>query len=357
MLTSSKIVVSSFFALMLVASVFAISTDPVFSSSDDLEDAIQITDDISASDIVESEEEIESERSSYVKRTVSSGSGWIITGQKGALLDIHLVSGYTDNKTATSKGWIKAGKLKLKIESTQSIDTKKTFDVSAGDGSVSGTLVLNRDSTYQTGFAVWSGKLDLKVRNSSYEAKVNLAIEERAIGEGKIKEQKERSEASYNGVLELAGVEYELQGKFDSNLKKLELKIAENDGTKGEIVLEKVSGNDYVGKLKIESENDAGDEDKLVGRLKATLTSEGNTLYGPVSFVGEDGSQLSGNIKIAFTRTVDSSRDSSDDSSDDSKSRNRSGNDEKKEDRSGSNSGSDSENRGFWKRFIDFFGA
>ncbi len=168
------------------------SMDAVFGTQDsaDLSDS----NDISDSDIVQAETEIETEKVRYLNRTVSTGSGWIIAGEKGALLQIHLVSGYSDNKTI-SKGWLKAGKLKLKIQSTENTATKKIFNVSGGDGSVSGTLILNRGSTYQTGFAVWSGDLTLRIgTNRSFDSKVNLAIEEKQIGKGKLKEQRDKKD-------------------------------------------------------------------------------------------------------------------------------------------------------------------
>lgn len=344
-MNTNKIFVSSVFALMLIASVFAVSNDAVFSSSDDVSDISEITDNISASDIVESEEEIEADRVTYTKRTISSGSGWVTTGNNGALASIHLVNGYIDSDI-TSKGWMKFGKLKLKLESTDSTDSKKVFSVNAGDRSVSGTLTLNKGSSYQDGFAVWTGDLKIIVDGVSYDAKVNLAIEERTLGDRKIKEQRDSSQVTATGGLELGSLYFELSGKSKMSFERIEFEVTGRDNAKGTLTLEKASGSNYVGKLKIVTYNAEGDaDDKTSGSIRATLTSEGSTLYGPIEYVSDDGNSDTGNIKIAFNRDVSSS--SSDDSDDASE--------DKNEDRSGSNSGSES--RGFWKRFIEFFGA
>lgn len=352
-----NILLISVLGLMLVFAGFNLvkaenGSDDIFDddSSSDLSD---IADDISTSDIVESEDEVDSQRRNYVKRTISSGSGWIITGEKGALLDIHLISGYFD-EGITSKGWIKAGKLKLKIESTENTESKKTFKIISREG-VTGTLVLTRETTYQTGFAAWTGELNIKVGEESYDAKVNLAIEEKSLGEKKLKEQRDSEYISLTGGLELDQLSFDLKGKVESNLRKIELKINDQNNVEGELVLEKISATEYIGKLKVEERGD--DDDKLSGKIKVVLTMDGTNLYGPVVFTQEDGTELAGNIKLVLSRqTSTDSDDSSDDSNDDSNSRS---DDDKKEDKSESNSGSDSEsgNRGFWKRFIDFFGV
>lgn len=353
-MNSNKIFVSALFAFMLVASVFAVSTDPVFSTSTDVSDISEITDDVSASDIVESEDEIEADKVRYTKRTISSGSGWVNTDTRGALASIHLVSGYSGSEVK-SFGWMKFGKLKLKLESIESTDTKKKFMVNYNNINV-GTIVLNRGSTYQDGFAIWTGDLNIEIvntetGNTNYDAKVNLAIEERDLGSDKIKDQRDRSQISVTGGLELDQLSFELKGKAESNLKKIELEVMGQNNVEGELVLEKISLTEYVGKLKVEEIGD--EDDKLSGRVKVSFSTEGSTLYGPVTFVSEDGTESKGNIKLALSREVRDSSAGDDDSVDstDDNSENR------KEDRSGSNSGSDSENRGFWKRFIDFFGA
>ena len=347
-----NILLASILSLILVFAGFNLvkaenGSDDIFDddSSSDLSD---ITDDISTSDIVESENEVDSQRKNYLKRTISSGSGWIITGDKGALLNIHLVNGYFDGGV-NSKGWIKAGKLKLKIESAENTESKKTFKIISREG-VTGTLVLTRGTTYQTGFAAWIGELNIKVGEESYDAKVNLAIEEKSLGEKKLKEQRDSEYISLTGGLELDQVSFDLKGKAESNLEKIELTVMGQNNAQGELVLEKISSMEYIGKLKVKVD---GDDDKLVGKLKVVFSTEGNVLYGTVAFANEDGSESTGNIKITLDRQV---VQDSDDSKADSKQRSE---DEVKEDRSGSNSGSDSEsgNRGFWKRFIDFFGA
>lgn len=347
-----NVFLASIIGLMLVFAGFNLvkaenGSDDIF-DDDSSSDLSEVTDDISTSDIVESEDEVDSQRRNYVKRTISSGSGWIITGEKGALLNIHLISGYFDGGI-TSKGWIKAGKLKLKIESTENTESKKTFKIISREG-VTGTLVLTRGTTYQTGFAVWTGEIDVKVGNETYDAKVNLAIEEKSLGEKKLKDERDKADTSATGTLTLGQESYDVKGKIESGLRRIELDISKT-GFEGELVLEKANGMDYIGKLKIEEKEE---DSKLEGKIAGTFKLEGTTLYGDIKFANKDGTESTGSLKIALSREVDVSEKSEDNSSDDS---NDNSEDDKKEDRSGSNSGSDSKNRGFWKRFIDFFGA
>ena len=119
-------------------------------------------------------------------------------------------------------------------------------------------------------------------------------------------------------------------------------------------MLESKDSKNYVGKIRVEG-NDQ-DMDSIKGKVTATLSREGNTLYGPIR-IELDGSAatdlafLEGTIKIALTEKA----------AEDSKVKNKDKsivNDAElsKEDSVKSKSDSESSNKGFWKKFKEFFG-
>lgn len=370
---TTNIVLTVFLVATLLGAAFAgaLEVGDILGGSTTAVSAASVASSISASDATQTEIEIENEIKfdSSARQTFSKGQGWIVTGQKGALLEILFVSkeGKTTDgvEESISKGWLKAGNLKLRLESTANTATSKTFAVTGGDGSVIGTLTLGKTSeSYQEGFSVWNGDLDLKVGADSFEAKVTVAIEEkqsekgisgnRGIGSsGKVT-------STTNGILEMGGISYVLQG--DSNKpQKLEFKVKGSDGTVGDLILESKDSKNYVGKIRVEG-NEPNIE-IIKGKVTATLNREGNTLYGPIK-IELDGSSatdlafLEGTIKIALSeKSVNAvaSYDKKKISSDDSDSDSDDSDDKIDKDRSGSNSGSD--NRGFWKKFKEFFGA
>ncbi len=350
------------FILLLATVSFAIaesgsddSIDDVF--TDDSDESSAITAQIDPSEISVSESEIELTGRDFTKKTITRGSGWIVTSGKGALLDIQLVSGYSGDQIF-SKGWLKAGNLKFKLESTSQTDDSKKFQITARDGSVRGTLSLNKVKSYQTGFASWQGKIDMTVGNESFNAEVEMALEEKVIGQGKIED---RIKPGYSGGMELGGVYYILNGRLNSD-GKIELEISgqsDSNKVKGELVLEK-SSDLWVGKIEIE--DDSGDNE-VKGKATAKLSREGSTLYGPIK-VELDGSQsndlasLEGTIKLVVSEAQ--RRAMSDDSS--SRALEGSSDEGKPEEKSRSNSGKDSSNsgdsqRGLWNKFWNLFGG
>lgn len=359
----TNIALTVFLVATLLGAAFAgaVEIGDVISADTAVASAASVASSISAVDAVEVETEIEDEIAfeSSTKSTVSKGHGWIVAGQKGALLDILFVtregkSSDGDTKSI-SKGWLRTGNnLKLKLESTASTADGKTFAVTARDGSVRGTLKLTKSQAYQTGFAIWNGDLDLKIKNESFSAKATAAIEEKQ-AKGSSNSGSGRSggiSSDATGTLVLGANTYTLAGEA-KNLKKLEFKIKGENNVVGELKLESRNLGTYIGKIKIEEIGD--EDDRLSGKVTATLRRDGNTLYGPIK-IELDGSSatdlasLEGDIKIVLSqRAVDDDDDDSDSDDDDDS------DDKKDKNRSGSNSGSDS--RGFWKKFKGFFGA
>ena len=171
-------------------------SDDVF-GEDESSDISEATASINSTEVAMSDDDLSSEKVSFDKRTISSGNGWIITDGKGALIDVQFLSGYSGHDII-SKGWIKAGNLKLKIESSDGSSDKKTFSVSGGN-SVNGNLVLEKDQSYQDGFATWNGKLTLQTSNGSYDSSLRMALTERTLGEDNSKKSRlENSNRSKN---------------------------------------------------------------------------------------------------------------------------------------------------------------
>jgi hypothetical protein len=230
-----NIVLTVFLASILVVSAFAAALEvgDVIDTDGSVKSAASVASSITAADAIETEIEVENEIKfdSSAKQTVSKGQGWIVTGGKGALLEILFVS--KEGKTAegtegsVSKGWLKAGNLKLKLDSTSNTDSSKTFSVSGGDGSVMGTLVLTRqEQVFQTGFGVWNGDLKLRVGDKPFDARVTVAIEEKQSG-SKSPDNRGRGNGEISssiGAMELGGVGYNLEGS-SSRPQKLEFKL------------------------------------------------------------------------------------------------------------------------------------
>lgn len=356
---STNIILSLFltFTLLLATVSFALakngnddSVDDVF--TDDSDESSAITSQIDPSEISVSEREIELSGRDFAKKTITRGSGWMVSNAKGALLDIQLVSGYSGDQII-SKGWLKAGNLKFKLESTSQTENFKKFQITAIDGSVKGTLSLSKAKSYQTGFASWQGKIDMTVGNESFNAEVQMALEEKVISQGKIED---RIKPGYSGGMELGGVYYILNGRMNSD-GKIELEISgQNDanGVQGELVLEK-SSSSWVGKIEIV---DKSGDNKVKGKITANLNREGSTLYGPIK-VELDGSQstdlasLEGTIKLVVSETQrKTSSDDFDSSGDDLSNIGKS-----EESLDNSENGSEKSERGFWKRFWNIFGG
>ena len=338
-------------ATLLVSAIAgAVEISDIISTDPGVIGAASVATSISAVDATETEIEVESEIEfkTSTKNTVSKGQGWIVTESKGALAEILFVSkeGTTTDGAVTSisRGWLKAGNLKLKLESNSNTDVRKTFDVTGGDGSVKGTLTLTRGQAYQTGFAVWNGDLDITVGDKPFDAKINLAIEEKNnrknSNSGNGRDGKVNPDSS--GTLVLGSLNFNLEGRTN-NINKLEFRVIGENNVFGELKLESRDSTNYVGKIKVEELGDA--DDRLSGKITATLKLDGDTLYGPIKFVSDDGSITdSGTIKIALI-----GRTASDDSKDEDKSSDDDSDSIENEDRSGSNSGSS--DGGFWKRF------
>ncbi len=364
---TTNIVLTVFLIATLFGATFAAAAvGDIFSADTAAVSVASVASSISASDAMKTEIEIENEIEfeTSTKNTVSKGQGWIVIGQKGALLEILFVSkaGTTSDGTvdSISKGWMKAGDLKLKIDSTSSTETSKKFAVTAEDGLAMGTLTLTRAAeVYQTGFSVWNGNLDLKVGDSPFNAKVALALEEKqSSGKGTSGSSGSGSSGKItsitNGILEIGGNSYTLVGESNKP-QKLEFKVVgQQSDITGELMLESKDSKNYVGKIRVEG-NDQ-DMDSIKGKVTATLSREGNTLYGPIR-IELDGSAatdlafLEGTIKIALTEKA----------AEDSKVENKDKsivNDAElsKEDSVKSKSDSESSNKGFWKKFKEFFG-
>ena len=363
--TKSKhfdIVFTVLLASILLVSAFAgaLEVGDVFSTGTAVSGAASVAGSISVADALETEVEIENEFETSTKNTVSKGQGWIVTGGKGALLEILFVSkeGTTSDGSvdSVSRGWLRAGNLKLKLESTVSTSTSKVFAVTAGDGSVRGILALTKTSqAYQEGFAVWNGDLKLILKNGeSFDSKVTLAIEEKQSSGKGVSNRGSGNGGGVNsattGILELGGNSFTLVGESNKP-QKLEFKLKSSSGAVGELKLESGDLKTYTGKIEIEG---GSDSEEIKGKVSATLNREGNTLYGPIR-VELDGSSatdlavLEGTIKIALSSekakiskddSIDSDdSDDSEDSNDDSK-----------------NEKSISKDKGFWKKFKSFFG-
>lgn len=363
---NTNIIASAFLALtLLLATVsFALAES---SDDDSLSDVFTdanadgsiLAEDISSSDIAETEMAIDESGKDFTKRTITRGSGWIVTNGKGGLLEIQFLTGHGSDQTV-SKGWIKAGDLKFRIESTSSTDTEKKFTIAAKDGSVKGTLNLKRANSYQTGFGVWNGQIDLTVGSESFKADVQMALEEKAVGKGKIAE---RMKSGYSGGMELGGVYYDLAGKINSD-GKLDLSVTGENKVVGRITLKNVGNNLYEGDIKLEEKGD--EDDFLEGKISATLNREGNTLYGNIKVLVEEGSAgagttSEGTIKLAISEdkmssgdgtTTDKVRGRSEDKSLDEERRRDA---EKKEDSNSGSSDAELVEKGFFKRFFDFF--
>ena len=350
---TTNIVLTVFLASIMIVSAFAgaLSVGDVIDADATVAGAASVASTITAADAIATEVEVENEIKfdNSAVQTVSKGQGWIVTGQKGALLEILFVSkeGTTADGTFTSvsKGWLKAGNLKLKLDSTANTDASKTFSVTGGDGSVMGTLTLaKQEQIYQTGFGVWNGDLDITVGDKPFDAKINLAIEEKNnrknSNSGNGRDGKVNPDSS--GTLVLGSLNFNLEGRTN-NINKLEFRVIGENNVFGELKLESRDSTNYVGKIKVEELGDA--DDRLSGKITATLKLDGDTLYGPIKFVSDDGSITdSGTIKIALI-----GRTASDDSKDEDKSSDDDSDSIENEDRSGSNSGSS--DGGFWKRF------
>ena len=350
---TTNIVLTILLVSTLLTATFAsaISTGDVLGNGVAVSDAVSATASISSTDATETEVEIENEikSDSSSKNTVSKGQGWIVAGQKGSLLEILFVSregiNVDGDVASVSKGWLKAGDLKLKIDSTTSTTDSKTFSVTGKDGSVSGTLILTKTAqVYQTGFAVWNGNLDIKVGDTPFDAKITLAIEEKQARKGP-NPNSGRGNSGAVGTLLLGGVTYNLAG--DSNKpQKLELKISSSSGTVGELKLESRDSKTYTGKIKIEGESDAS---KIEGKISATLSRERNTLYGPIKIeldgsASTDMAYLEGTIKILLSEKA----------SDDSRTINNDVLNDDDSDDSLNKKGVESD-KGFWKKFRAFF--
>ena len=360
---TTNIVLTVFLIATLFGATFAAAAvGDIFSADTAAVSVASVASSISASDAMKTEIEIENEIEfeTSTKNTVSKGQGWIVTGQKGALLEILFVSkaGTTSDGTvdSISKGWMKAGDLKLKIDSTSSTETSKKFAVTAEDGLAMGTLTLTRAAeVYQTGFSVWNGNLDIKVGDSPFNAKVALALEEKQSSGKGTSGSSGRVASTSSGTLELGGNSYNLVGESNKP-QKLEFKVVgQQSDITGELMLESKDSKNYVGKIRVEG-NDP-DMESIKGKVTATLSREGNTLYGPIK-IELDGSAatdlafLEGTVKIALNEkskiSKDDSRNSDEsDNFDDSKN----SDDESKSEKL------DSNDRGFWKKFKSFFGG
>ncbi|MEK6924743.1 MAG: hypothetical protein AABW71_00720 [Nanoarchaeota archaeon] len=352
---NTNIVLTVFLIATLLVSAIAgaVEVGDIISADPNVISAASVAASISAVDAVETEIEVENEVEfkTTTKNTVSKGQGWIVTESKGALAEILFVSkeGTTADGTATSisKGWFRAGNINLKLESTANTETTKTFQVTGGDGSVKGTLTLTKGQTYQTGFAVWNGDLDIMVGDKPFDAKVTLAIEEKNNRKDPNSGRGGSGSSTASGTLVLGGESFTLEGKT-SSAKKLEFRVIGSDGAVGELNLESRDSVNYAGKIEIEGK--AGNEIK--GKATAQLKREVNTLYGPIK-IELDGSSaadlafMDGTIKIALSEKVASDSPGEKDKDVNSDLRN-------DEDTRGSNS--DSSDRGFWKRFFSFFG-
>ncbi len=348
-------------ATLFGATLAAAAVGDIISSDADIANAASVAASITATDAIETEIEVENEIEfeTSTKSTVSKGQGWIVTGGKGALLEILFVTkeGTTADgvEASVTAGWLRAGNLKLKLDSTSSTDASKTFTVTGGDGSVTGTLTLaKQEQVFQTGFGVWNGDLKLKVGDKPFDAKVTVAIEEKQSGKGASSGNNRGSGSSTStsntiGYLELGGLGYNLEGS-SNKAQKLEFKVIGADGDSvGELKLESRDLKTYTGKIEIKTDSD---ESQIKGEVSATLNREGNTLYGPIR-VELDGSaatdlaSLEGVIKIALSENS---------ASDDSKDKDRKV--DSKSDSSESKSSEDVQSdRGFWKRFASFFGG
>ena len=360
---TTNIVLTVFLIATLFGATFAAAAvGDIFSADTAAVSVASVASSISASDAMKTEIEIENEIEfeTSTKNTVSKGQGWIVTGQKGALLEILFVSkaGTTSDGTvdSISKGWMKAGDLKLKIDSTSSTETSKKFAVTAEDGLAMGTLTLTRAAeVYQTGFSVWNGNLDIKVGDSPFNAKVALALEEKQSSGKGTSGSSGRVASTSSGTLELGGNSYNLVGESNKP-QKLEFKVVgQQSDITGELMLESKDSKNYVGKIRVEG-NDP-DMESIKGEVTATLSREGNVLYGPIR-VELDGSAatdlafLEGTIKIALTEKA----------TEDSKVKNKdksiaSDAELSKEDSVKSKSDSESSNKGFWKKFKELFGS
>ena len=345
-----------------VAFAGALEVGDVLGTGTAVSGAASVAGSISVADALETEVEIENEFETSTKNTVSKGQGWIVIGQKGALLEILFVSreGTTSDGSvdSVSRGWLRAGNLKLKLESTVSTSTSKVFAVTAGDGSVRGILALTKTSqAYQEGFAVWNGDLKLILKNGeSFDAKVTLAIEEKqSSGKGASNRGSGNSgsiNSATTGILEIGGNSFTLVGE-SRNSQKLEFKLKSSSGAVGELKLESGDLKTYTGKIEIEG---GSDSEEIKGKVSATLNREGNTLYGPIR-VELDGSSatdlavLEGTIKMALSSSEKSKIDKDDSiNSDDS-------DDSEDSDDNSKNEKSISKDKGFWKKFKSFFGA
>ncbi|MEK6809281.1 MAG: hypothetical protein AABY40_01275 [Nanoarchaeota archaeon] len=345
-------------------------------------DVAAIIEGITASDVVEAEAEVEAELESEndisivsAHQTLTTGNGWIVTSNgKAALANILFVSKQAANTAgneleANAHGWIKLGKLKIKLQSTQNTETLKSFTLNS-DHDATGSLVLKRSDseTYSNGIGIWRGDLTLRVgEDESFKASVVLALQEKIVGAKKFEEYKEQVKSSYNGVMQLGDLKFKLQGTPDSKNERLAFQVYGSDDREGKVILEKVNGV-YTGKIDIRD----GDN-RLSGKLKAELTRDGDVLSGPITaeldkHYSDGTGTYTGTITIyeeksysstSAVQSVKSRGDAAttikvrgDGSIDDSSDKDTSG----KEDSQDKSTARD-KNEGFWKRILKIFGA
>lgn len=354
----------------------------VFDSSHDQGDVATITEAITAGDVISAEAEVEAEieREHATSRVsahqiITSGDGWIVTDNKKAALVTLFVVGKQAVSTEgaevalASHGWIKLGKLKLQLESTQDTETAKTFVLKNDESAVSGTLTLQRsaDEVYD-GLAIWRGDLTLRVgTDQSFSGDVVIALQEKRVGAQKFEEYREKVRSSYIGSMQLDQLQLRLQSTTNSNLDRLVFHVSGEKGVTGEMTLER-DGDVYVGHLNI-AEDDG--DDRLSARVIANLVREGRTLSGEIKAELDEHSSAGvgtyeGTITIYEEKmysTVPHVEERGTPS--ENSGTNDRGDARVEKDRSGSNSGTDREiseraeaqQRGLWKRILEFFGA